>query len=143
MILSVMIQQFSGLDLGHHIFRKLPYVYVSSWKSCLSKLFQILFEDWFKIQNWYLWKNCCSSQQTSEQEYGQLEGETRGIKLLWKYNLNLPQPLPQLDYLHWDPVWLSGKARAWSRKMHFYLGEKDIFYKMFLCYVNAFPPNIF
>lgn len=72
--------------------RKLPYVYVLSYKSCLSKLFQMLFEDWFKIHNWNLWRNCSSPQQTSKQEHGQSEGETKGVKLLWKCDLHPPTP---------------------------------------------------
>lgn len=67
-------------------------------KSCLSKLFQI-FEDWFKIQNLNLWKNFSSPQQTSKQEHGQSEGETKGTKLLWKCDLNLPAPNHCLTYI--------------------------------------------
>lgn len=103
----------------------------------------MLFEDWFIIQNWNLWKNCSSPQQTSKQGHRQSEGETQGIKLLWKCHLNLPQPLPCLDNLQRDPVWLSGKAREWSSKMYLYLGELIFLIKCFYAMLMLFHLTYF
>lgn len=60
----------------------LPYLCILSCKCSSSNLLPALFEDWFNIRNGNLWKNSNPLRQTLKWEYGQSEGETKGMKPL-------------------------------------------------------------
>lgn len=127
--------------LSFPVFRKRCHISMYCLANAVWVTLQVLLEDWFKIQNWNLWKNSISLQQALKQEHGQSEGDTKGMKPLWKSAS--PQPLPHLHYLHSAPVWLSGKVRQWSSKAYLYLGEKDFFYVIFMLFRLTYFNDIF